>query len=328
MEHEILNVAIIGGGPAGLTAALYCARANLKPLLFEGAIPGGQLTLTNEVENFPGFPKGVFGAELIGLMKTQALKFGAKVATADVMKVDFTTSPFSIESAGKTYRSKSVIIAAGAAAKLLGLAGEQELLGKGVYTCATCDGPYVEGRDAIVVGGGDTAMEEALSLTNYANTVTLVHRRDRLRASAVMQEKAINHPKISFAWNSLVRSIETDASGAMTGAVLEDRSDGKTRTLKAGGVFVAIGHTPNTHLFKGQLDLDARGYILTTPGTSRTSIPGVFACGDVQDNIYRQAITSAGSGCIAALDAERFLNGTDAHYAPAQSHKGELAEAV
>ncbi len=312
---DVREVIIIGSGPAGLTAAIYAARANLHPLVFEGVRAGGQLTLTSEVENFPGFPRGILGPELMALMREQAARFGAELVPDDVTRVDFGQRPLAVWRGEERYLARSVIIATGASAKLLGLPAEQRLLGKGVSTCATCDGFFFQGVPLAVVGGGDSAMEEALFLTKYATRVTVVHRRDRLRASKIMQEKAFAHPKIDFIWNAEVRDIHANGDGRVEAVTLADVGTGATRRLAVGGVFVAIGHTPNTALFAGQLETDARGYIVTRQGT-RTSVEGVFACGDVQDHVYRQAITAAGSGCMAAMDAERYLEGTAGYYAP------------
>lgn len=311
----VREVIIIGSGPAGLTAAIYAARANLHPLVFEGSQAGGQLTLTSEVENFPGFPKGILGPELMALMREQAARFGTELITDDVTKVDFGQRPFKIWRGDDLYLTRSVIIATGASAKMLGLPAEQRLLGKGVSTCATCDGFFFQGVPLAVVGGGDSAMEEALFLTRYATRVTVIHRRDKLRASKIMQEKAFANPKIDFIWNAEVRDIHANDEGRVEAVTVGDVRTGATRRLAVGGVFVAIGHTPNTALFVGQVEMDERGYILTRNGTY-TSVEGIFACGDVQDRVYRQAVTAAGSGCMAAMDAERYLEGTAGHYAP------------
>jgi thioredoxin reductase (NADPH) len=301
------NLTIIGSGPAGLTAALYAARANLQPLVIEGLEAGGQLMLTTSVENFPGFRDGIMGPELIGQMRAQAERFGAEIIQGNVAKVELGRSPIKIEVNDEIRYSETLIIATGASARLLGLPSEWKLLGHGVSTCATCDGFFFRGKPIAVVGGGDSALEEATFLTKFASKVTVVHRRDTLRGSKIMQEKAFANPKIDFAWNSEVEEILDTSKGFVTGAVLRDTVNGKRTELPVEGVFVAIGHTPNTSLFTGQLEMDANGYIITNHGT-HTSVPGVFACGDVQDHIYRLAIPAAGSGCMAAIDAEHYLD--------------------
>ena len=317
MSSNIQNVVIIGSGPAGWTAALYAARAGLHPLVFEGAapnLPGGQLMTTSEVENFPGFPEGVTGPELMEKLKAQAEKFHCDIKTENVVKVDFSKRPFTITSeSGESVLAQTVIVSTGATAKLLGLPREKELIqaGAGVSACATCDGAFYRGVEVGVVGGGDTAMEEALFLTRFASKVTIIHRREEFRASKIMIERAQKHPKISWALNCAVESLVTEKKGpmnrdALTSVVLK-HNDGTTSTLPLEGLFVAIGHQPNTQLFEGLLKFDDKGYLVTESKSSRTQIPGVFACGDVQDSIYRQAITAAGSGCMAAIDAERFL---------------------
>jgi len=311
------KVIIIGSGPAGLTAALYTARANLKPLLVEGLEAGGQLMLTTLVENFPGFPKGIMGPDLMGDMRAQAEHFGAEIIRAHVTSVDLLARPHVVRTSDAEYRCRSLIIATGASARLLGLHSERALIGHGVSTCATCDGYFFRGKPIAVVGGGDSAMEEALFLTKFASQVTIVHRRDSLRASKIMQDKAFANPKISFEWNADVEDIKDTGKGEVTSMVLRNNQTGIAKELPVDGVFVAIGHTPNTSLFKGQLDTDAGGYILTHSGT-RTSVPGVFACGDVQDHVYRQAVTAAGSGCMAAIDAEKYLEGLPQHLGEAQ----------
>jgi thioredoxin reductase (NADPH) len=301
------NVVIIGSGPAGLTAALYAARANLKPLLIEGVEAGGQLMLTTMVENFPGFRDGIMGPELMADMRAQAERFGTEIIQGNVSKIEVNRCPIKIEVSDQIVYSESLIIATGASARLLGLPSERTLLGHGVSTCATCDGFFFRGKPIAVVGGGDSAMEEAIFLTKFASKVTVVHRRDTLRASKIMQEKAFANPKIEFAWNSDVEDILDVSKGVVTAIVLKDNVTGARTEIPVEGVFIAIGHTPNTGLFKGQLELDANGYIVTHHGT-RTSIPGIFAAGDVQDHIYRQAITAAGTGCMAAIDAEHYLD--------------------
>ena len=299
------NVVIIGSGPAGLTSAVYAARANLSPLLIEGWQSGGQLTTTTEVENYPGFAKGIMGPELMKEMRAQAERFGTEFLTGDVTKVDFTNRPLTIVADHEhTIQARTVIIATGASAVQIGLNNETRLTGHGVSTCATCDGFFFRGKELVVVGGGDSAMEEANFLTKFATKVYVVHRRDKLRASKIMQDRALKNEKIAFIWNSVVEDILGD--GSVAGVRLKNLITGTTTTLPCAGVFVAIGHRPNTGLFAGQLDMDAKGYLVTKSGTA-TSVPGVFAAGDVQDSTYRQAITAAGSGCMAAIDAERFL---------------------
>lgn len=303
------NVVIIGSGPAGLTAAIYTARANLFPLLIEGWQSGGQLTTTTDVENYPGFAKGIMGPELMKEMRAQAERFGSEFLTGDVTAVDFTQRPFSITIDGeRAIQTKTVIIATGASAIQMGLPNEKRLTGHGVSTCATCDGFFFRGKELMVVGGGDSAIEEAIFLTKFATKVSLVHRRDKLRASKIMQQRAMNNEKIAFAWNTVVEDILGDK--VVTGVRLKNIVTGKTTELSCAGVFVAIGHRPNTTLFTGQLDMDEKGYIRTHQTTS-TSVPGVFAAGDVQDSHYRQAITAAGTGCMAAIDAERFLEASE-----------------
>ena len=301
------NVVIIGSGPAGLTAALYTARANLKPLVFEGLEAGGQLMLTTAVENFPGFSDGIMGPDLMAAMRTQAERFGAELVRGNVASVDLSSRPFRLHTAdGAVVESRTVIIATGASARLLGLPNERRLMGHGVSTCATCDGFFFRGKPIAVVGGGDSALEEATFLTRFASHVTVVHRRDTLRGSKIMQDKAFANPKITFEWNTEVVDVVDGGQGAVTGIRLRNNQTGEEKTLPVDGVFVAIGHTPNTTLFKGQLEMDENGYLVARDG-SKTNVPGVFACGDVQDHVYRQAITAAGSGCMAAIDAERYL---------------------
>ncbi len=315
---DVRDVIIIGSGPAGLTAAIYTARANLSPLLIEGEPssssdqPGGQLMLTTEVENFPGFPDGVMGPDLMASMRAQAMKFGTEIITEKVTKVDFSQRPFRIWIREDEYLANAVIVSTGAQSLMLGLEAERRLIGHGLSTCATCDGFFFRGHEIAVVGGGDSAIEEATFLTKFADKVTIIHRRDELRASKIMQDRAMANPKIEFLWNSRVTEIfgETGVSGVEITSTI----DGSVSTLPVTGLFVAIGHRPNTDLFTGQLDMDpATGYLVTRPDSSYTDVDGVFACGDVQDDNYRQAITAAGSGCMAAIDAERWLE-DNAHH--------------
>ncbi|MBN2359765.1 MAG: thioredoxin-disulfide reductase [Deltaproteobacteria bacterium] len=308
MGDQVRNVIIVGSGPAGLTAAIYTGRANLQPLVIEGAQPGGQLMITTEVENFPGWPEGIQGPELMAKLREQAARFGAEFVTADVVEVDLRHRPFTVKTDSAAFRGQTVIVSTGATANLLDLPEVPKLMGRGVSACATCDGAFFRNQDIVVVGGGDSAMEEAGFLTRFARTVTIVHRRDELRASKIMGERVRQNPKIEFALSSTIERILGDQSG-VTGVVLKSTKDGRTSELRCSGVFFAIGHTPNTALFKGQLGLDAKGYIKTRPGSSYTEVDGVFACGDVQDPTYRQAVTAAGSGCMAAIDAERWLEG-------------------
>lgn len=304
MNHE--QLIIIGSGPAGLTAALYAARADLNPLVFEGLMAGGQLMITTDVENYPGFPDGILGPELMDQFRKQAERFGTRMLQVDVTKVDFSERPFRVNVGADEYTADAVIIATGASATWLGVPGESELTGKGVSACATCDGFFFRDQELIVVGGGDTAMEEALFLTKFASKITIVHRRDEFRASKIMAARAIDHEKIDVAWNSVVTEIHGD--GTVTGVTLEDTVTGELREKAADGVFVAIGHKPTTDLFVGQLDHDENNYIqLAGDGSTRSSVEGVFVAGDVADHTYRQAITAAGTGCMAAIDAERWL---------------------
>jgi thioredoxin reductase (NADPH) len=309
-QHE--KLVIVGSGPAGYTAALYAARANLTPVLFEGMQPGGQLTITTEVENYPGFAEGVMGPELMEKFKAQAERFGTRFVPGEVTRVDLSSRPFQLWSEEEAYTADAVIVATGASAKWLGIPSEKAYQGKGVSACATCDGFFFRGVDVAVVGGGDTALEEATFLTKYAKKVYLVHRRDELRASKVMQERARKNPKIEFVWNSGVDEVLGDGK-AMTGLRLKNTKDGSTSELKVQGFFLAIGHEPNTGIFKGQLDMNDVGYLSVHAPSTRTSREGVFAAGDVADPNYRQAVTAAGSGCAAAIDAERWLGEQGIH---------------
>lgn len=304
VEHR--NLVIIGSGPAGFTAGLYASRANLEPLVLKGPEPGGQLITTTDVENFPGYPDGVMGPQLMQDLEQQAARFGADLRYGTVSAIDASARPFSLEVDEEiTITADAVIVATGASAKYLGLENEKRLLGRGVSACATCDGAFFRGQELAIVGGGDTAMEEALFLTRFATTVHVIHRRDSLRASQIMQDRALNHEKIQFHWNSAV--VEVLGESEVTGVTLEDTRSGGRRDLPVGGLFVAIGHAPNTAIFKGLLDMDENGYIKTHPDTTYTNVPGIFVCGDAQDHVYRQAITAAGTGCMAAIDAERWL---------------------
>lgn len=308
MEHR--KVIIIGSGPAGLTAALYTARANLSPLVFEGNQPGGQLTITTEVENYPGFPEGITGPALMDEMRKQAHRFGAESKYEHVTAVDFSQRPFKVRVGEAIYTADSVIVSTGASAKLLGLDSEREFMGYGVSACATCDGFFFRGLEVGVVGGGDTAMEEALYLTKFASKVTIIHRREELRASKIMQERALKNEKIAFKWNSQVVDIkggEENGLKKMTHILVKDTVTGELEEMPLDGLFMGIGHRPNTDLFQGMLDMDENGYLIPRGRSTYTNIEGVFACGDAQDHVYRQAISAAGTGCMAAIDAERWL---------------------
>jgi thioredoxin reductase (NADPH) len=309
-HHRVL---ILGSGPAGLTAAIYAARANLTPTVIEGSQPGGQLTITTDVENYPGFADGIMGPEMMDIFRRQAERFGTTYHFGDVSKADLAKRPFEITLDGTVHTADALIVATGAKAKLLGIESEARLMGYGVSACATCDGFFFKDKEIAVVGGGDTAMEEANFLTKFATKVHLIHRRHELRASKIMVERAMKNPRIEFVWDSVVLEVQGEAGGqGVHGVVLENVKSGKHTTLPIQGLFIAIGHEPNTQLFRGQLEMDDVGYLVTQPKTTATSIPGVFACGDVQDPSYRQAVTAAGTGCMAAIDAERFL---EAHHA-------------
>jgi len=307
---ELRNVIIIGTGPAGLTAAIYAARAELKPLVIEGLQAGGQLTITTEVENYPGFPDGILGPEMMDNFRKQAARFGTEFIAGDVDRIDLSSRPYRLWVGSRELSARAVIIATGASARLLGLPAESRLMGRGVSACATCDGFFYKDKEIVVVGGGDTALEEATFLTRFGKRVRLVHRRDQLRGSKIMQDRAMNNPKIEFVWNKTIEDILDGGTGAVTGIRLKDTKTGELSELACDGVFIAIGHKPNTELFQGQLEMDETGYLVAE--NTRTKLRGVFACGDVQDKVYRQAITAAGSGCMAAIEVERLLEAEEA----------------
>jgi thioredoxin reductase (NADPH) len=312
MADETYRLVILGSGPAGLTAALYSARANLTPLLIEGAQPGGQLTITTEVENYPGFAKGIQGPEMMNVFREQAERFGTKFVMGEVTAVDLRKRPFTLSTEAGTIRAEALIVATGASAKLLGIESEKRLMGYGVSACATCDGAFFRNKEAVVVGGGDTAMEEATFLTRFCSKVTIVHRRDALRASKIMQDRAVANPKIAFIWDSVIEEIFGEQKAGVSGVRLKNLKTGATSDFRTDAVFVAIGHQPNTRLFEGQLEMDETGYLKVRSGSTYTNVDGVFAAGDVADKVYRQAVTAAGTGCMAAIDAERWLEAHEA----------------
>ncbi|MGZ6193642.1 MAG: thioredoxin-disulfide reductase [Candidatus Binataceae bacterium] len=312
MADETYRLVILGSGPAGLTAALYAARANLSPLLIEGAQPGGQLTITTEVENYPGFEHGIQGPEMMDVFRRQAERFGTKFVFGEVTAVDLRKRPFKLTAGVSTIGAEALIVATGASAKLLGIESEKRLMGYGVSACATCDGAFFKNKEAVVVGGGDTAMEEATFLTRFCTKVTVVHRRSALRASKIMQDRAAANPKIAFIWNSVIEEIVGEQKTGVSSVRLKDRNTGASNDFRTDAVFVAIGHQPNTRLFEGQLEMDEVGYLKVCNGSTYTNIDGVFAAGDVADKVYRQAVTAAGTGCMAAIDAERWLEAHEA----------------
>jgi thioredoxin reductase (NADPH) len=307
MADDVNRLVILGSGPAGLTAALYSARANLDPLLIEGVQPGGQLTITTEVENYPGFEKGIQGPEMMDVFRRQAERFGTRFITGEANAVDLRKHPFELTVEGRAVRTRALIISTGASAKLLGIESEKRLMGYGVSACATCDGAFFKDKEALVVGGGDTAMEEAIFLTRFCTKITVVHRRDVLRASMIMQDRARKNPKIAFIWDSAVDEIFGAPRTGVSGVRLKNLKTGESSEFRTDAVFMAIGHKPNSDIFRGQLDMDEQGYLLIKPGSTLTNIEGVFAAGDIADHVYRQAVTAAGTGCMAALDAERWL---------------------
>jgi len=309
----VYDITILGSGPAGLTAAIYAARANLKPLVVEGLMAGGQLMLTSDVENYPGFPKGTLGPELMVEFRQQAERFGTQFLVGDATKVELRHDPILVHVENQTIETRALILATGASAKWLGLESEMALNGRGVSACATCDGFFFRGRDVVVVGGGDTALEEALYLTRLVKQATVIHRRDQLRGSKIMQERAFKNEKIGFIWDSVVEEILDPSVGKVTGVRLRNVKTDQVNDLSADGVFIAIGHQPNSKLFAGQIDMDARGYVICRPNSTYTNVPGVFACGDLMDAVYRQAVTAAGTGCMAAIDAERWLEEQSGH---------------
>ena len=310
-EPRVENVVIMGSGPAGLTAAVYAARADLEPVVLEGAQPGGQLTITSEVENFPGFPMGIQGPDLMEQMRQQAKRFGARCPAEEVVQVDLAAHPFSVRTDRNLYKGKSLIIASGASARFLGLPSEKRFLGKGVSACATCDGFFFREQEVMVAGGGDSACEEALFLTKFAKRVRIIHRRDQLRASVIMQKRVLENPKIEIIWNAVVEEILGEDTKGVTGVRLKNKNTGERFDEACDGIFIAIGHVPQTGLFKGKLAMDEEGYLVTAPDSTATEVPGVFAAGDVQDKIYRQAVTAAATGCMAALEVERYLGALD-----------------